>query len=556
MAEPISTSPPTGSVATRDVLLATKLHIPRRRPGFLSRERLAERLAEGTARELTLVCAPAGFGKTSLVGDWARRSPQPTAWLSLDEGDNDPARFWRYVAVALDPLCDGVTQQVDALLRGPQPASLEAVVAAVSNAVADRPDRLTLVLDDLHLVNAPPVHHSLGLLLDRLPAQLQLVLASRADPPLPLARLRARGQLVELRAADLRFTPEETATLLRETIGLDLPAPSLAVLAARTEGWVAGLQLAALSLRGHHDAAAFVAGFSGSNRYVLDYLAQEVLARQPDQVREFLLATSVLERLCGPLCDAVTGRDDGQAMLEQVERANLFLVPLDEVRGWWRYHQLFADLLRARLGQEQHDRVPQLHRNAAAWHEDHGLADEAVQHALAAEDAQWAAQLVERHVEGLYRRSEIATQQRWFAALPADLVRARPRLCLAVASWANIAGRLEDVETLLDDAERAMAGADEPFEPSVGRELSILVNVPAAIAQLRRACPPARRPRTRDGMHPAGDGQPDRGRPHLARAGSLAAGNGGLDAWPDSPRRADPGRGRHRPVPAVAPSLV
>jgi LuxR family maltose regulon positive regulatory protein len=485
MAEPTSTSPTTGSPAERDVLLATKLHIPRPTPGYLPRERLTDQLAEGTARDLTLVCAPAGFGKTSLVGEWARRSHRPVAWLSLDEGDNDPARLWRYFAAALDPLCDGVAEQVGALLRGPQPASLETMVTAVINAVADRPDRLALVLDDLHLVEAPPVHHSLRLLVDRLPAQLQLVLASRVEPPLPLARLRARGQLLELRAADLRFTPKETATLLRETIGLDLPASTVAVLAARTEGWAAGLRLAALSLRGHHQPDAFVAGFSGSNRYVLDYLAEEVLARQPDQVREFLLATSVLERLCGPLCDAVTGRGDGQAMLEAVERANLFLTPLDEVRGWWRYHQLFADLLRARLGQEGGGRAPQLHRNAAAWHEGHGLADEAIRHALAAGDAKWAAQLIERHVEGLYRRSEIATQQRWFAALPADLVRARPRLCLAVASWANIAGRLEDVVPLLDDAERAMARADEPFEPSVGRELSILVNVPAAVAQLR-----------------------------------------------------------------------
>jgi ATP/maltotriose-dependent transcriptional regulator MalT len=437
------------------------------------------------ARELTLVCTPAGFGKTTLLGDWARRSPQPTVWLSLDEADNDPARLWRYVAAALDPLCDGVAEQVAALLRGPQPASLEAVVTAVINAVADRPDRLVLVLDDLHLVEAPPVHDSLRLLLDRLPAQLQLVLASRTDPPLPLARPRVRGQLLELRAADLRFTPEETAMLLRETIGLELPAPSLAVLAARTEGWAAGLQLAALSLRGHHDARGFVAGFSGSNRYVLDYLAEEVLARQPEELARFLLETSVLDRLSGALCDAVTGRSDSQRLLEAAERANLFLIPLDEERHWWRYHQLFADLLRARLGQERPDRVPELHRNAAAWHEDHGLADEAVHHAMAAGDARWAAQLVERHVEGLYRRSEIATQQRWFAALPGDLVRARPRLCLAMASWANIAGRLEEVETLLDDAEQAMSGADEPFEPSVGRELSILVNVPAAIAQLR-----------------------------------------------------------------------
>jgi LuxR family transcriptional regulator, maltose regulon positive regulatory protein len=479
MAEPTRPGPPATGVAERDVLLATKLHVPRPRPQFLSRARLLERLTDGTARELTLVCTPAGFGKTTLLGDWARSSERPVAWLSLDGGDNDPARFWRYAATALDQVRAGIGERVGALLRGPEPASLEAVVTLVINELARLPGELTLILDDYHLVEAAPIHHSLGVLLERGPPQLRLVLAGRADPPLPLARLRARGQLAELRERDLRFTAEEATALLQGVAGLELPAASLAALVARTEGWVAGLQLAALSLQGETDRAGFVASFSGSHRYVLDYLTEEVLARQPEQLVRFLLETSVLERLSGPLCDAVTGRSDSQQVLEQIEGANLFLVPLDEVRGWWRYHHLFADLLQARLQREQPQRVPELHRAAAAWSEDHGLADEAVRHALAAGDADWAARLVERHVEALYGRSETATLQRWFAALPAELVRSRPRLCLVLAAGANVAGRLEEVESLLADAERALAaGADEPFDPSVGRERSTLANAP------------------------------------------------------------------------------
>src|SRR6266487_2820341 len=487
MAEPPRMSPPAAGVTERDVLLATKLHVPQPRAGFLPRPRLLERLAEGMSRALVLVCTPAGFGKTSLLGDWARRAKQPTAWLSLDEGDNDPARFWRYVAAALDPVCEGVGGRVAALLRGPQPP-LEAVVTVVVNALAAQSDQTALVLDDYHLVEAAPVHHSLGLLLDRLPAQLRLVVASRADPPLPLARLRARGQLVELRAADLRFTPEETTVLLRGVIGLELSAASLAALGARTEGWVAGLQLAALSLHGHADVTAFVASFSGSHRFVLDYLTEEVLDRQPEPLREFLLETSVLDRVCGPLADAVTGRSDGQQLLEQVERANLFLVPLDEVRGWWRYHQLFADLLRARLQQADPDRVAGLHRAAAAWCERHGLIDEAMRHAVAADDTVWAARLIEQHFEALLRRSEDATLRRWLEALLAEVVRSRPRLSLAQAFRAVTGGRLEAVESLLADAERAFAAvADEPYEPSVGRAASLVANVPAAIALDRAA---------------------------------------------------------------------
>jgi LuxR family transcriptional regulator, maltose regulon positive regulatory protein len=357
---------------------------------------------------LTLVCAPAGFGKTALLADWARRGRRPVGWLSLDEADNDPARFWRHVVAALEGVRPGVAERVAPLLGPPAPSSFEGLVTALINELAAQPDEVVVVLDDYHLVEAQPVHVSLGFLLEHLPPGLQLVVASRADPPLPLARLRAGGQLAELRAADLRFTPEEAAELLRGAVGtgVSLPDTAVAALAARTEGWAAGLQLAALSLRGRDDPDEFVAAFSGSHRYVLDYLTEEVLDRQPEQVRAFLLETSVLERLCGPLCQAVTGRADSQRLLERVERANLFMVPLDEVRGWWRYHQLFADLLRARLRQERPERVPQLHRVAAAWYEQHGLADDAVRHALAAGDAAWAARLVERHIDGLLLRSE------------------------------------------------------------------------------------------------------------------------------------------------------
>jgi LuxR family maltose regulon positive regulatory protein len=471
-----------------DGLLATKLYLPRPQPGFVSRPRLVGQLDQGLVGPLTLVCAPAGFGKTALLADWARRGRRPVGWLSLDAGDNDPARFWRHVVAVLEGVRPGVAERVAPLLGPPAPPSFEGLVTALINQLAAQPDEVVLVLDDYHLVEAQPVHGSLGFLLEHLPPQVRLVVASRADPPLPLARLRASGQLVELRERDLRFTPQEAAKLLRGAVGtgVSLPDTVVAALATRTEGWAAGLQLAALSLRGRVDADEFVAAFSGSHRYVLDYLTEEVLDRRPEQVRAFLLETSILERLCGPLCQAVTGRADSQRLLEQIERGNLFLQPLDEVRGWWRYHQLFADLLRARLGQERPERVPQLHRAAAAWYEQHGLADDAVRHALAAGDAAWAARLVERHIDALLLRSEGATLQRWLAALPAELVSSRPRLLLTQAVVALVSGGVEAVEGLLNAAERALVGtagaADEPYEPSVGRAASLVANVPAAIA--------------------------------------------------------------------------
>jgi LuxR family transcriptional regulator, maltose regulon positive regulatory protein len=478
--------PPPQAAAERDVLLATKLHVPQPRPGFLPRPRLLERLAEATALELVLVCTPAGFGKTSLLADWARHSRSPVAWLSLDEGDNDPARFWRHVVAALDRVRPGIAEQVAGLLGPPTPPSFEGLVTALINELAGLPDRVLLVLDDYHLVEAETVHASLAFLVEHLPPGLRLLLASRADPPLPLARLRASGQLAELRERELRFTAEEAAALLREAVGPDLLEEAVAALAARTEGWVAGLQLAALSLRGQPDIPGFLATFSGSHRWVLDYLTEEVLDRQPDHVRAFLLETSVLERLSGELCDAVTGRADSQEMLERVERANLFLVPLDEQRRWWRYHHLFADLLRARLAQEQPERLPRLHQAAAAWSEQRGLVDDAVRHGLAAGDTLWAARLLERHLDRLLLRGENATVDRWLRALPAELVGSRPRLLLTQARLALVIGRLEAVEGLLDAAERAFAAAaDEPYEPSVGRAASLLVNISAAIAQDR-----------------------------------------------------------------------
>ena len=477
--QPAGTGGPNG-------LLATKLYLPRLQPGFLARPRLAEGLDEGLARGLVLVCAPAGFGKTALLADWARQGRRPVAWLSLDPGDNDPARFWRHVIAALERVRPGTTEQFAPLLGPPPPPAFDGLVTALINELADQPGagEIVLVLDDYQLIDAEPVHASLGFLLEHRPTALRLVLTSRADPPLGLARLRGGGQLAELRAAELRFTVEEAAALLRQAVGPALPEAAVAALTARTEGWVAGLQLASLSLRQHSDVAGFVTTFSGSHRYVLDYLTEEVLEHQPDEVRSFLLETSVLERLSGGLCDAVTGLPGGQAMLERLERANLFLVPLDEVRGWWRYHQLFADLLRARLLEHQPGRAAQLHRNAAAWCEEHGLADDAVRHAVAAGEMIWAARLIERHFDAVYNlHGEAATIQRWLSAMPADLVRSRPRLLLAQAALADASGRVEAVEGLLDDADRAPAGAaDEPFEPSAGRSASMLVNVPATIA--------------------------------------------------------------------------
>ncbi|WP_369135656.1 LuxR C-terminal-related transcriptional regulator [Modestobacter sp. I12A-02662] len=465
-------------------LLATKLHVPRRRPGWVARRRLVERLGRSRDAALTLLSAPAGFGKTTLLTDWLATAPggRSTAWLSLDARDDDPVLFWTYLVTALDAAVPGVGARALALLQSAEPP-VEAVLATVLNDLGAVPDDVVLVLDDFHVIEAAPIEEGMTFLLEHLPPRLHLVIATRADPALPLARWRVRGELVELRAADLRFTPEEAAAYLGEVLGPVLTAADVAALEERTEGWIAALQLAALSLQGRDDVAGFIAGFAGDDRYVLDYLAEEVLQRQPAPVREFLLRTSVLGRLTGPLCDAVTGQDGGRATLEALDRGNLFLVPLDDRRRWYRYHHLFADVLQAHLRDEQPDAVPALHRRAADWFERAGDRAEAVSHALAAGDVARAADLVELALPALRRSRQEVTLSRWLAALPDEVVRARPVLSVGYASALMVRGEVAGVEARLRDAERWLAAGGDP-EMVVVDEAAFRA-LPSAIAVYR-----------------------------------------------------------------------
>jgi LuxR family maltose regulon positive regulatory protein len=450
---------PTGSageIVMASPLLETKLHVPRRRPGSIARPRLTERLSHGSGPALTLLSAPPGFGKTTLLTEWLAAAPtdgRSVAWLSLDQRDNDPVLFWTYVVTALDSAARGVGAGALVLLRSPQP-SMDAVLATLLNDVRGVPDDVVLVLDDYHVIEARGVHEGMAFLLEHLPPQLRVVIASRADPPLPLARMRARGELVEVRAADLRMTAEEAAAYFNDAMGLTLTAGEIAALEGRTEGWIAALQLAALSLHGRNDAAAFIAGFTGDDRYIVDYLVEEVLQRQPEHVRTFLLRTSVLSRLNGSLCDAVTGQDGGRAMLEALDRANLFLVPLDDQRRWYRYHHLFGDVLHARVLDEQPGRLPELHRRASDWFEQNGERSEAIDHALAAGDVERAADLVELAVPAMAQRRQEATLRRWLEALPEEVFRARPVLSIGYVGMRMLGGEVEGVERRLRDAER------------------------------------------------------------------------------------------------------
>src|SRR2546426_645462 len=342
--------------------------------------------------------------------------------------DNHAASFWSYVIAALQTVEPRFNPDANAiaLLQSPQPPPIEAVLTLLLNELSAMSMDVMLVLDDYHVIDAREIHDGMVFLLDHLPPRLHLVLASRADPPLPLARLRARGELVEIRAEDLRFAPDEVASYFHESMGLDLTARDVAVLEGRTEGWIAALQLAALSMQGRKDTTSFIASFAGDDRYIVDYLVEEVLQRQTDTVRTFLRDTSILERLSGPLCDAVTGRDDGKATLEALDRAKLFVVPLDDRRRWYRYHHLFADVLRAHMVAEQPDVISDLHGRASDWYEQNGERSEAIRHALAAEDFPKAADLIEQAMPDLRRRRQEATLLGWLAALPNDLLSVRP----------------------------------------------------------------------------------------------------------------------------------
>jgi LuxR family transcriptional regulator, maltose regulon positive regulatory protein len=438
-------------------LLRTKLLIPPVRRGLVARPQLLHRLDQSLSRPLTLVSAPAGYGKTTLLSRWARQLAAPIAWFSLDEEDNDPVRFVTHLCAALEQADPALFKELAELVRPDRfgglgaPGSLDAVQTALVNRLGSVPRPFVLVLDDLHLVSAHPVHRFLTFLLEHLPPQMHLVIASRADPPLPLARLRARDHLMEIRLAQLRFSLQETARFLSESMGLSLEEIDIDTLAARTEGWAAGLQMAASSIQARGDAHRFIAEFKGSNRYVLDYLVEEVFQRQPPGVQAFLLQTSILDRLTGALCDAVTEQGGGQAMLEMLERANLFIVPLDDEREWYRYHRLFADLLQKRLGESQSELASTLHCRASAWHERHGFPSQAVAHALAAGDFERGAQLIETVAEAMLLRSESVTLLRWLDALTEAQLHARPSLC-AYHAWALLMGGspLDVVETRLD----------------------------------------------------------------------------------------------------------
>jgi LuxR family transcriptional regulator, maltose regulon positive regulatory protein len=436
------------------VLAVTKLHAPEQRPDLLPRDALLRALVAGRDAKLTLISAPPGSGKTTLLTQWCTSAdgPDAVAWLSLDPSDADPVRFWRGAIEALRVPHPDFGGAALSALTSAHDRLVDVVIPLLVNDAAALPSRTVLVLDDLHAIRDPAVHGSLAFLLDRLPPTLRLVVATRGDPPLPLARLRARGELCELRGTDLRFSDREAAALLERRFGVQLTADELASLHASTEGWPAALQLAALSL-GRGAAVSDVLAAPD----VLEYLAGEVLDAQPPDTRRFLLETSILERLSAPLCDALTGGADAAERLPELYRANLLVVPLDASRRWWRYHHLFAELLRRELAREAPARVPELHGRAAAWHEEHGAVGDAIGHALAAGDYEAAARLTAEHWSAAFNAGELATVESWLAALPDAAVVGDPRLWLARLWTAMDRGRLDEAGALLDRAEREAA---------------------------------------------------------------------------------------------------
>lgn len=448
-------------------LLTTKLFPVPPRPQRVHRPRLVERLAQSLLSQsrLIVLAAPAGFGKTTLLGEWLSSAPRPVAWLSLDSSDNDPARFLSYVVAALQTLEAGLGSEALRQLQAGEPALGEPILTSLLNDLARSPCEGLLVLDDYHLIDHRPIHDALAFILDHLPPQLHIVLASRSDPPLPLARWRARGELIELRAADLRFTSAEAADFLTEVMGLSLSATDIAALETRTEGWIAGLQLAALSMQGRPDVSGFIQAFAGDHRFIADYLVEEVLHRQTETVRQFLLQTSILDRLTGPLCESVTGQSGGGARLEALERGHLFVIPLDNRRLWFRYHHLFADVLQAQLRASHPDLVPVLQRRASLWHEQNGSVTDAIRFSFAGGDIGRAADLIERAGPMLQRSRQEALLLNWLRALPAEVYLNRPVLSGHYASVILQNGGLEGVDTYLSHAERWLASSTEPWDP-------------------------------------------------------------------------------------------
>ena len=529
-------------------ILATKLFVPPPPPRTVARARLVERLDAGLAarRRVTLISAPAGFGKTTLAAAWlaggatkTQGSARRAAWVSLDENDGDPIRFLTYLTCALQTAIPGFGAGILDSLQAPQPPPVEAVLTTLVNEIAAFGDTggagpVILVLDDYHAVDSSGVDAALTFLVEHLPQQLHFAITTREDPALPLPRLRARGQLTELRAADLRFTPTETAAFLNEVMDLGLTAQEVAALESRTEGWIAGLQLAALSMQGREDVTGFIQAFAGDHRYIVDYLVEEVLARQSAEVRSFLLQTAILERLHGPLCDAVTGRNDGQARLEALQRGNFFVVPLDDSRRWYRYHHLFAGVLRMHLLAERRDEIPTLHRHAGAWYSEQGMPDDAIRHALAGEDFEGAAGLIELAIPELRRTRQEATMLRWLRALPDEVLRHRPVLSLHFAGALLLNGEYDDAAARLRDAERLVDRAtgagrrqrrrdDRRGRSGISPGARLDRHVPSC------DCPGARRCGGDGTLRGAGAHAPGRRRPSRTRRGGRSPGAGSVD---------------------------
>jgi len=435
-------------------LLTTKLYFPPPRASLVPRPRLVERLQAGLCGPLTLISAPAGSGKSTILSQW-RLGPGagvPVAWLSLDPADNDPARFLQYISAALDPLSPGLAEEAQPLLQSVELPSWEEVLTIIINRLSSLEGETVLALDDFHLIENPVIHTALTFLLDHLPPHLHLVLLSRADPPLPLARLRARSQLIEIRGADLRFNVEESAQFLNQVMGLDLTGEQVAALERRAEGWIAGLQLAALSMQGRENLQGFVSAFTGSHHFIVDYLGEEVLERQPESLRQFLLKTSILERFTGPLCDALTDEGNGDEVLKRLDHANLFIIPLDDEQHWFRYHNLFADLLRNRLLHFHPELVSQLHIKASAWFEANGFRDEAISHALEAKDFGRAARLFCQDRLQVITTHSISTLDKWLQAFPEAFLCANPWLCIAKTHILWSIGRRDELVPYVSSA--------------------------------------------------------------------------------------------------------
>lgn len=430
--------------------ISAKLHIPAPRPELAERRRLLARLDQSFAHKLTLISAPPGFGKSTLISNWiAERHPR-VGWVSLDSSDDNPTQFFSYFALALDAVREGIAARILPQLQSPD-VSPQAMRALLVNELAAFDKPVVLVLDDYHVIESLPIHQTLEFILDHLPPRVHLIIASRIDPPFALAQLRARRQLLELRAADLRFAVHEAAIFLNRITGLNISLEQTAALEARTEGWIAGLQLAALSMRGQDDIAGFVAAFKGSNRFIVDYLAEQVLAHQTSQIQNFLLSTSILDRMSGALCNAVTGLENSQSILEELDRSNLFVIELDDQRGWYRYHHLFADVLRHRLQQMQPDQVAELYRRASAWCEQNGALEAAIEYALIAPDHARAADLIERAVDDNFKQGVDAMLERWLQALPDELCRTRPILSLQRAYLLIMHNQLNAAASYLDE---------------------------------------------------------------------------------------------------------